>query len=161
MNPFEKSLMPNDNQNKILYVKLHRKQFKEAIIAPEVRKDYIGGAGINAKILYANVGPRIEPLAPENLLIFGAGCLVGTGFLASARLTVTAKSPLTGIFADSNAGGHFAPNMRAVGYDHLVFEGEAAEPVYVLLSPDEPPPNTGCRWVMGVRHAKNKRFLKG
>ena len=124
--------------NKILYVDLSTKQLSEADISSEMRKNYIGGAGINAKILYENVTPEIEPLSPGNILIFGAGVLVGTGFMSGARLTVTSKSPLTGIFADSNVGGHFAPKMRAIGYDHMVIKGKSEKPVYLFLSKGEP-----------------------
>ena len=96
-------------------------------------RDFLGGAGINAKILYDEVGPEIDPFDPENRLIFGAGPLVGTLAPSSARYTVTAKGPFTFAFCDSNSGGHFGPELKYAGYDHLVFVGRSPKPKYLLI----------------------------
>lgn len=98
--------------------------------------EYLGQAGINAKLLYDMVPAGVDPFAPENPLIFGVGPLAGTLAPCSGRFTVTAKSPLTGIFGDSNCGGHWGPELKQAGYDHLVITGAAKGPVYLWIDND-------------------------
>ncbi|KUO50099.1 MAG: hypothetical protein APF76_06435 [Desulfitibacter sp. BRH_c19] len=98
---------------------------------------FIGSRGYAAKILYDNVGPKIEPLSPENFLIFSPGPLTGTPWPSSARYTVTAKSPLTGIYGYANSSGHFGPEMRKAGYDAVVFTGKAENPTVVWIEDDK------------------------
>ena len=99
-------------------------------------RDFLGGAGINAKILYDEVGPNVDPFDPENRLIFGAGPLTGTLAPSSARFSVTAKGPFTFAFCDSNSGGHFGPELKFAGYDNLVFMGKSSKPVYLWIDDD-------------------------
>ena len=122
---------------KILRINLSTGKIEKENLKRNWIKNFIGGRGINSKILYEEVGPEIRPLDPENRLIFGTGALTGTGLLTSGRYTITARSPLTGFFGDSNAGGHFAPELKWAGYDHLVFRGKAEKPVYVWINDDE------------------------
>jgi len=98
---------------------------------------FLGGAGINAKILYDEVGPEIDPFDPGNRLIFGAGPLVGTLAPSSSRMTVTAKGPFTFAFCDSNSGGHFPAELKFAGYDHLIFRGKSPNPTYLWIDDDE------------------------
>lgn len=125
--------------NKILNVDLTTSEISESYVPIDLSENYVGGAGINTKLLFDQVGPNTDELGEENVLIFGAGVLVGTGFLAGARMTITSKSPITGIFGDSNVGGKFGARMRSVGYDHIVVRGKATKPVYLLLTPDSEP----------------------
>ena len=78
---------------------------------------------------------RRQIRSPENPLIFGCGPLVGTPFPCASRFTVTAKSPLTGIFGDTNAGGWFPVRLKQAGYDHIVIQGKAAQPAALLIEP--------------------------
>jgi len=94
---------------------------------------HIGGRGINARLLFDATGPATGPLAPENHIIFGCGPLSGTSAPCPARFNVTAKSPLTGIMGDSNAGGYFGPAMKRAGLDHIVITGRADSPVYLFI----------------------------
>jgi aldehyde:ferredoxin oxidoreductase len=96
-------------------------------------EDNIGGRGINAKLLYDEVEPGINPLDPNNKLILCAGPLAGTPAPSSGRCNVTTKSPLTGIFGDSNAGGHWVPELKYAGYDHIVVSGQSRKPVYLWI----------------------------
>jgi aldehyde:ferredoxin oxidoreductase len=93
--------------NKIVNLDLTTSEISESSVPTDLTENYVGGTGINTKLLYDQVGPNTDELGEENILIFGAGVLVGSGFLASSRMTITAKSPLTGIFGDSNVGGKF------------------------------------------------------
>ncbi|MFC1824996.1 aldehyde ferredoxin oxidoreductase family protein [Thermodesulfobacteriota bacterium] len=102
-----------------------------------LRHNYLGGRGINSRLLYEEVKPGIDPLGPENKLFFGTSPLTGTGLVTSGRIHVTAKSPLSGILGDSNAGGHFGPELKWAGYDHLILEGASEDPVYLWIDDEE------------------------
>ncbi|MBW1773687.1 MAG: aldehyde ferredoxin oxidoreductase, partial [Deltaproteobacteria bacterium] len=97
---------------------------------------FVGGRGLNMKILYDEVPAGADPLGPENLLIFGVGPLNGTP-IGMGRMTVTSKSPVTGYFMEGNNGKFFAPNMKYAGYDAIVISGKAEAPVYVVITDDK------------------------
>ena len=99
---------------KIVRVDLTSGEITEEEIPAQWQQGYIGGAGMNAKILYDALKehPQAVPLGPENALTFGPGLLAGTAFPCCARMTITAKSPLTGIFGDSNGDGFFPARLR-------------------------------------------------
>ena len=122
-------------RGKILQVDLSAGRIREEELSPELRRNYTGGAGINARLLYdlLRSNPECDPLSPENPLIVGCGPLVGTAFPCATRYTVTAKSPLTRIFGDSNAGGYFAVRLKQAGYDHIVIRGRADKPVALFI----------------------------
>jgi len=120
----------------ILWVDLTSGKIEKEPLSDKLRLNYIGGRGINSRILYDSVKPGVDPLSPENVLIFGTGPVVGTIAPSAARITVTAKSPLTGILGDANAGGHFPAEMKRAGYDHIVFIGKAERPVYLRIEND-------------------------
>ncbi len=94
---------------------------------------YLGGRGFCARILYDEIKQGVDPLSPENVLVFATGPLTGTSFPSSGRYHVGAKSPLTGGIGESNAGGFFGPYMKLAGFDALIVEGASQKPVYLLL----------------------------
>ncbi|HQP09739.1 MAG TPA: aldehyde ferredoxin oxidoreductase N-terminal domain-containing protein, partial [Anaerolineaceae bacterium] len=96
-------------------------------------ENYLGGNGIGTRILWDEVPPEVDPLSPENKLIVSTGPLCGGPMPNSGRLEFIAKSPLTGMYGDANAGGHFGPELKYAGYDLIVFEGKAPEPVYLWV----------------------------
>ena len=98
---------------------------------------FLGGRGFNSKILYDEVPKDVDPLSPQNKLMFATGPLVGTAFPLGARFNVSAKSPLTGILGDSNAGGHFAAEMKFAGYDQIIIEGKSRKPSYIFIEDQE------------------------
>ncbi len=146
--------------SKILSLDLTTSEITESCVPADLSEDYVGGAGINTKLLFDQVGPDTDALSKESVLIFGAGVLVGTGFLAAARMTITAKSPLTGIFGDSNVGGDFAARMRSAGYDHIAVRGKATEPVYLLLTADSAPEIRAATDLWGQDTEKTYAVLK-
>ena len=97
---------------------------------------FLGGRGLNVKRLWDLLPPGTDGLAPDNVLIFGAGPLVGTTFPGGARFNITAMSPQTGILGDSNAGGFFGPALKFAGYDQIVIDGRADHPVYLWIDDD-------------------------
>lgn len=118
---------------KILRVDLSYGSIVEEPLPEELRYNFIGGRGINSKILYDETGPKTDPLGPENRLIIGTGPVTGTLVPTSARFTITAKSPLTGILGDSNAGGFFGPELKYAGFDCIVVQGRSEKPVYLWI----------------------------
>lgn len=98
---------------------------------------FLGGSGVNDWILWKEVTPEISPFSPENRLIFGVGPLVGTAIPLGNRTHVTTRSPLTGIFGDSNAGGFWSSRLKYAGYDHIIIQGKAEKPVYICIVDDE------------------------
>jgi len=118
----------------ILRINLTTRKFVRQASEETLRLHFLGGRGLNSRILYQEVGPHVEPLAPENVIIFGSSPLSGTAAPSTPRCTVTAKSPLTGILGDANFGGFFAPEMKKAGYDHIIIEGISENPIYLFIT---------------------------
>jgi aldehyde:ferredoxin oxidoreductase len=97
---------------------------------------FIGGKSIAAKLLYDEVVPGTDALAPGNALVFAAGALSGTPCPGSGRTYVTAKSPLSGYLGSSNVSGFWGPELKFAGYDQLVVKGKADKPVYIAIDND-------------------------
>lgn len=103
----------------------------------DMAEAFIGGRGLASKLLFDEIDPAIDPLSPENKLMFATGPLTGTGAITGARYMVVTKSPLTGCIACSNAGGYFGPELKFAGYDLIIFEGKSPEPVYLSIMNDD------------------------
>jgi aldehyde:ferredoxin oxidoreductase len=95
---------------------------------------FIGGAGLATRYLYDEVPPKTDALGSENKLIFMTGPLTGTASASASRYSVVAKSPLTGIWGHGNSGGSFGPALKRSGYDGIIFEGIAPQPVYLIIT---------------------------
>jgi len=121
---------------KILRVDLSREKVVKQQLPDDLRINFIGGRGINAKILLDEVPPGTDAFDPENRLIFGTGPLTGTLAPGAGRFNITTRSPL-GYLGDSNSGGHWAPELKFAGYDHVVIWGRAQKPVYLWICDDE------------------------
>jgi len=118
---------------KILRVDLSREKIVEESLGKGLTANFMGGRGINVKILYDELKPKTDPLGPKNVLIFGCGPLTGTLSPCSGRFNITTLSPLTQILSDSNCGGWWAPELKFAGYDHIVVYGRAEKPVYLWI----------------------------
>jgi aldehyde:ferredoxin oxidoreductase len=95
--------------------------------------NFLGGRGFAAKILWDKLNPGVDPLSPENKLVFAAGPLTGVGVPNSGKFVVAAKSPLTGGYGDGNIGSVAAVQMRKTGYDAVIIEGKAKTPVILHI----------------------------
>ncbi|MEA3396759.1 MAG: aldehyde ferredoxin oxidoreductase family protein, partial [Chloroflexota bacterium] len=87
--------------------------------------------------LYREVAPQVDPLGPENKVFLAPGALSGTLAPAASRYEALTKSPLTGIYLDSNAGGHFGPELKLTGHDLVILEGRSPTPVALVIRGDE------------------------
>ncbi len=121
---------------KTLRINLSRGKITVHRLEKELMVNFLGGRGFNSKRLFDEIKPGLDPLSPENKLIFATGPLVGTMFPTASRFNVSAKSPLTGILGDSNAGGHFASEMKFAGYDQIILEGRSKKPIYIFIDDD-------------------------
>lgn len=118
------------------FINLSSRNIKIEESPAETVKKYLGSRGYAAKILYDNVGVDVEPLSPENYLIFSTGPLTGTPWPTSARYTITAKSPLTGAYGYANSSGFFGPELRKAGFDALVFIGKSKSKTILVIDDD-------------------------
>lgn len=119
---------------KILRVNLTEQSWREEELAPETAAAYIGGAGLGVKLLYDALKPGVDPLGPENVLIFATGPLTGTPAPCASRMAVTTRSPLTGAVGMALSGGHFPAELKMAGYDALIIEGKSEKPVYLWIN---------------------------
>ena len=117
----------------VLRVNLTTGEIEKEVLTKDLRLSFIGGSGINAKILYDEVDPEIDPFDPENRLIFGAGPLSGTTAPSTGRISATTKCPFTFAFADSSAGGSFGAELKRAGFEHVVISGKSERLSYLLI----------------------------
>jgi len=137
----------------ILHVDLSRRRVWKEPLSVEMGGRFLGGRGINAKLLWDLIGePRIGSLDRRNVLIFGAGTLTGTSAPSSGRTTVTCKSPTTELYLKTSMGGHWGAELKFAGYDHLVIHGASSKPVYVWIKDaDVQVRDASFLWGMDVR----------
>ena len=98
-----------------------------------IAKNFLGGRGFAAKILWDELKPGVDPLSPKNRLVFAAGPLTGFALPSSGKLVVAAKSPLTGGYGDGNIGTLATVQMRKAGYDAIIVEGKSKKPIVLLV----------------------------
>lgn len=95
---------------------------------------YLGGNGFAVKLIFDNISPDVDPLSPENGIVFAVGPLTDTPVWGTSRGQVASISPLTGLFADSNFGGDFPVVQKRTGYDAIIVTGKAEKPAYLFVS---------------------------
>jgi aldehyde:ferredoxin oxidoreductase len=125
--------MSNAFVGQILRVNLSSGVISTENLDPQWARLTLGGAGLATRYLFDLTSPGIDPLGPENVLIFMTGALTGTPSASASRYSVVAKSPQTGIWGQSNSGGFFGPALKRSGFDGVIFEGVSPEPVYLLI----------------------------
>lgn len=118
---------------KLLVVDLTPGALHAEQIDPNIARDYVGGSGLAARLLWERLTPQIDPLGPDNPLLFITGPLTGTAGPAEGRFSVCARSPATGLWGEANCGGFWGPELRFAGYDALLITGRAAAPVYLWI----------------------------
>jgi aldehyde:ferredoxin oxidoreductase len=125
--------MARGYMGKWLFVNLSTGKIEAEAFDDSLCKDFIGGYGIGARILYNRQKGGVDPLGPENTLGLLTGPLTGTPATFGARYCAVAKSPLTGGWGDANSGGHFGPHLKFAGCDGVFFTGISEKPVYLLI----------------------------
>ena len=125
--------MKTSYMNCILRIDLSKGEVKKEPLNMQYAKDYIGARGLGTKYFVEECDPKVDPLGPDNKLIFMTGPLTGTFASCSGRYEVIAKAPLTGTIGAANSGGHFGPELKFAGYDGIIFEKQSKDPVYLLI----------------------------
>lgn len=118
---------------KLLFVDLTTGESAVEPLREEDARDFLGGPGLGAKILYERMPARADVFGEESMLGFVSGPLNNTGALFGGRYTVVSKSPVTGGWNDANAGGFFGERLRRSGYDAIFVSGISPKPVYLLV----------------------------
>jgi aldehyde:ferredoxin oxidoreductase len=137
---------------KVLTVDLTTGAIETSSLDAQLAHRFLGGRGLGGRLLWDLVGPEVEPLEPENILIFATGPLTATGYQTSGRFSVSTKSPLTGTILDANAGGSWGVLLKGSGCDALIVRGRAERPVWLEITPDGAALHDAAHlWGKGVR----------
>jgi|GEM_PF-3442977 len=115
----------------LLIIDLSRRTFEKRAIPGEILEKFLGGRGLGAYYLYTSLRAGVDPLGPENVLIFSGGPVQGSNLYYSSRSVLSTKSPLTGIYLYSVASGSFGHQIRRCGYYSIIIKGRSGTPVYL------------------------------
>ncbi len=143
----------------LLRVDLDRMKGVGSKFGASLARGFLGGRGFAAKILWDELKPGVDPLSPENRLVFASGPLTGLSLPSSGKIVVAAKSPLTGGYGDGSLGTNVAVQMRNAGYDAIIVEGRSKNPV-VLLVRDRQVEFLDGKDLWGLDSSKTEAFLK-
>jgi len=118
---------------RILNIELSTGKIWVEDVADDLYRKFAGSRGIGAYILYKNLKPGINPLGPENIIIFASGTLTGTMAPCTGRVTVISKSPATGGIFKSSVGGAWGASLKQAGYQFVIVRGQAKHPVFIKI----------------------------
>jgi aldehyde:ferredoxin oxidoreductase len=136
---------------KLLRVDLSKEKIKKEELSKEICRNYIGGRGRDAKILFDELSFNAHALGKDNILCISTGPITGLLGPTTGRVNVAAKSPLTDIYGNSNAGTNFGPELKYAGYDGLVITGKSSKPLYLNIEDDKVElKDAGKLWGEGV-----------
>ncbi|UCC91050.1 MAG: aldehyde ferredoxin oxidoreductase family protein [Dehalococcoidia bacterium] len=119
---------------KILWVDLSSEETSVGTFDDSLARKYLGGVGLATRIIYERVTKNTNPLGPGNVLVFATGPYQATNIASAGRCTVSAESPLTEYWGESNGGGHIGPELKRAGFDAVVITGRAKRPVYLWIN---------------------------
>ncbi|MBA7617155.1 putative oxidoreductase YdhV [subsurface metagenome] len=142
----------------ILRVDLSKMESSTEDIEPYTRP-FIGGRGVNVKIMYDELDPQISPFDPANRLCLGPGVLSGTLAPASTRIKITTMSP-NGLLANAGIGGFIPAEIRQAGYDNIVIQGKSDKPVYLYIH-DDLVEFKDASHIWGKDTAETQQIIKG
>ena len=148
---------PNGFTGKILHVDLKTGKLKDAPTPREWAKQYIGGSGLAARMLYPLLSQELDPLGPQNPLLLLAGPLTGTTVPMAGRLAICAKSPLTQLWGECNIGGDFGARLRQSGYDGAFITGQADRPTVLTVINGQSSLNDGSElWAQRISETQKR-----
>ena len=123
---------------KFLRVNLEDESFYDFEIEENILKKFIGGIGLGTYICYKEIPKDTDGFDKENRLVIMTGPITASGAPACSRYEIISKSPVNGLLGAGNAGGFFGPELKLSGYDGIIFQGKAKEPVYLIINEGEP-----------------------
>jgi aldehyde:ferredoxin oxidoreductase len=127
----------NGSSMKILHVDLSTGKIDIETMSEDFYRLYPGGKALAGYILLKDIPPHTEPFSPENVLVFANGLLTGAPVSTTTRYVVSARSPLTMGYGESEAGGFWGPELKMAGFEAIVVKGCATEPVYLWIHDGE------------------------
>jgi aldehyde:ferredoxin oxidoreductase len=145
-------------RGRILRVNLSDGRISAEPLEEQVARTFLGGRGLGAKILFDELQPGLDPLGPDNKLVFAAGIVTGFPFAGNCRYVVMAKSPLTGVWGEANGSGFWGPELRFAGFDAIVIEGKAEKPLYLWVH-DGQAELRDCSHLWGKTEEANRKDL--
>ena len=129
--------MANAYYEKIARINLTTGEIKVEKLDLDLARKFIGGRGLGTKMLYDEGVATVDPLSPENKLIYITGPMTGAAAPSTGRYMVVTKSPLTGMIACSNSGGIWGAKLKYAGWDAIIVEGQAPEWTYISIDDDK------------------------
>jgi len=129
--------MPHGYNGKILRVNLSENKIWTEEPEEVIYRRYLGGGAMSCYYLLKELKPKIDPLSADNILIVMTSVINGTNISGANRYSAVAKSPLTGGYGESEAGGWFGPELKASGFDGIIIQGKAEKPVYLWIKDGE------------------------
>ncbi|ACN16928.1 Aor8 [Desulforapulum autotrophicum HRM2] len=148
--------------DRILKIDLDQRSFEIDSVPEEIQRTYLGGKGLASYLLYTLNPPGVDPLAPENHLIFATGPVTQSSIWGSCRYGVFTKSPQTGFYSESYSGGRVPEAVDAAGFDAIVIRGACDGPTVVAIGPEGAKfHDAGDTWGMetyAAEDALNERF---
>lgn len=127
------SMQSSGYWGRVLRIDLSKGQITEEKVAESVLRQVVGGSGFGAKVIYEELNLDTDSFDPQNRVIFAVGPWQAANFWGSGKFSVIFKSPLTGTLGDSSGGGNWAPLFKRCGYDSLIIQGKASQPVYLWI----------------------------
>jgi aldehyde:ferredoxin oxidoreductase len=121
---------------RLLYVDLTARQWETRPLPVDLAREYLGGRGFVARLLWDEVPTGAAPLGPENRVVLATGPLNGLFLPCGGKLHLGAKSPATGGYGDANIGGHLAPELKGAGYDAVIIRGCSPQPCLLVIDDD-------------------------
>src|SRR3989449_2875162 len=118
---------------KVLHVDLTTRQTRVEEIPEVTVRKYLGGGALACHLLLRDMPAGVDPLGPDNMLVFMTSVINGLSLSGTNRYTAAAKSPLTGGYGESEAGGWWGPELRAAGFDGVTVRGRSEKPTYLWI----------------------------
>ena len=125
--------MPYGYQGRILRVNLASNSIEIEKPPASFYREFLGGSALNLYYLLKEMPAGIDAFDPDNIIGFSVGVATGAPISGQSRVTVSAKSPLTGAIGDSQAGGFWPAKLKSAGFDAIIVKGRASSPVYLWV----------------------------
>lgn len=122
---------------RLLRIDLSKGQVRVEPTPEKLAREWLGGRGFVAKLLWDELAPGVEPLSAANKVVVASGPMSGVFLPSSGKIEIGAKSPETGLYGEGNMGGHLAAELKYAGYDAIVIEGAASRPSYICIDDDK------------------------
>lgn len=139
---------------RVLRVNLTSDEISEEPTPEKDARMFLGGSGLATKYLFDELEKGVDPLGPENKIIYMTGPLTGTISPSSGRFSAVTKSPLTGFWGEANSGGQWGRDLKRSGFDGIIVEGKREKPVYLVIDDGKAELKDGEEiWGRGVKEA--------